>query len=801
MTTSNQTTEPRITSGVDESEVDALRRELDDIQAENARLRALLGLDREGRSNATNAWEPTLFTPDAPALLSVDRNSPVEEKIALFRSLFQGRDDVYALRWENLSTGRSGWAPAVRGGWANARKRGRKYLPFTDEIAEHHLAGEIHAGVYPLLHGDVSWLLACDFDGPGWALDALAYLDAARAAGVPVALERSRSGDGAHVWTFFSTPVPATPARRIGIHLLREAMAARAELDLGSYDRLFPAQDFMPKGSFGSLIALPLHGGCRQQGTTVFLDPATLEPFDDQWAFLSSLQRLSREAVVSLAEALRPVDAGPDGNPYRSPKGADAVKPPDIIRAELGSTLAIERSGIPPALLSALKHLASLHNPEFYERERLRLSTWRTPRFIRCYRETLDRLQLPRGLTERASSIIAEAGSKLDINDERPKPNPVRFNLTTTLTTQQQAAVESFAGHELGVVVAPPGSGKTVIACALVATRSQPTLVIVDRKPLLDQWRNRLSAHLGLDPKQVGQLGTKRVSGLVDLAMAQSLARRNDLHEITSPYGLVVIDECHHVPAVTFERCVRQIPVRQWLGLTATPYRRDGLQALITMHCGTIHHEIHPRDSDAAPLRRELVVHETEHLASEADELSIQDVFRGLVLDQRRTEQISRDVSSALEHGRNCLVLTQWTRHLEDIAEALRGQGYEPLILKGGLGRKARTAVTDALSENRADGGLLLVATGSYLGEGFDCPALDTLFLAFPLAFKGRIVQYVGRILRTNDNKDRVEVHDYVDVNVGVLARMHTKRLAAYASLGFDTPGDKRAERRQRKAY
>ena len=290
----------------------------------------------------------------------------------------------------------------MRGGWSRARDPDRECLPFTDEVVEAHLAGRVHAGLYPLLPGDTCRLLACDFDGPGWVLDALAYHDAARAMELPVGLERSRSGEGGHVWMFFADGVPAASARRIGVHLLREAMTVRAELDLVSYDRLFPAQDFMPKGSFGNLIALPLQGGCRKRGTTLFLDRDILEPFPDQWALLSRIAPLERLEVEELARGVGELLTGPGASTYRSP--VIDVAPPAVVRARLEAMLAIDRIGVPPALLSALKHLASVHNPEFYEKERLRFSTWNTPRFIRCYRETIDQLLLPRGLGEQASS-------------------------------------------------------------------------------------------------------------------------------------------------------------------------------------------------------------------------------------------------------------------------------------------------------------------------------------------------------------------------------------------------------------
>jgi hypothetical protein len=365
--------------------VDDLLRRVAGLEAENRRLRDLLGLDRDDRAAPVEAWEPTLFGAGNMVGASVTHSSAPEEKVRLFRALFRGRDDVYALRWDNSRTGKSGWGPAVKGGWANSRRPDREYLSLTDDVAVDHLAGAIHLGLYPLLRDDTCRLLVCDFDGPGWTLDALAYVDAAGAAGIPSALERSRSGSGGHVWVFFTDRVPSSSARRLGAYLVREAMTVRAELDLASYDRLFPSQDFLPKQGFGNLIALPMQGDCRRKGTTVFLDPSTLEPYPDQWEFLSAIECLSREAVASLAGSLGDVAAGPECWTYRRPpRSAGSPPPPPSVRASAGAMLAIDRFGLPPYLLAAFKHAGSLHNPDFYEKERNRFWTGKTPRFIRA---------------------------------------------------------------------------------------------------------------------------------------------------------------------------------------------------------------------------------------------------------------------------------------------------------------------------------------------------------------------------------------------------------------------------------
>jgi superfamily II DNA or RNA helicase len=329
----------------------------------------------------------------------------------------------------------------------------------------------------------------------------------------------------------------------------------------------------------------------------------------------------------------------------------------------------------------------------------------------------------------------------------------------------------------------------------MIAHRATSTLVLVDRQPLAEQWRDRIREHLGLKRRQIGTLGggAGRLRGLVDVAMVQSLARREDTHELTAGYGLVIVDECHHVPAVTFERVVRQIGAPAWLGLTATPYRRDGLEGLIRMYCGPVRHRMSWDSGKTAGEIRTLIAHPTDHrdpvIGTGDTPPTIQAVFRGLVDDDARTRQICGDVAAAVESGRNCLVLSQWKEHVGLIRDRLESHGIRPDVLVGGGGKKERRATVDRLATAQPGDGIVLVATGSLLGEGFDCPPLDTLFVAFPIAFRGRIVQYVGRVLRPVEGKSRVEVHDYVDAGVPVLARMHSKRLAAYASLGFDVSG------------
>ena len=773
------------TSGTDlQHQLDETSRELARLRGENERLRTLLALAQRSQSIIA-ADERSHARARLPAA-GVDSGSAAAQKLGLIRSLIRGREDVYALRWENARTGKSGYAPVVAGGWSGAQNGPKRYLPLTDEAVEHHLRGQDAIGIYPLLKGDRCWFLACDLDGKTWQLDALALIETGADKGVPVALERSRSGDGAHLWIFFAAPVAAAAARRLGALLLCEAMTKRAELDLASYDRLFPNQDFLPQKGFGNLIALPLQGKCRASGTSVFLDPATLEPWPDQWAFLSSLERFAPDRLERFVEGNEEIPVGPAAIAARKPAAPDERIPAEI-SCTIGADLAIPKASLPQSLLAKLKHLASLHNPLFYERQRLRLSTHQTPRLIRCYEEDLTHLHLPRGLLDQLDVAVRTAGGQLTTKDCRPTHDRVPLEFLGTLTLPQETALAAMLSHDEGVLVAPPGTGKTVIACAVIAARGLPTLILAHRKPLLDQWRSQLEATLGLPPKEIGQLGggRRKRTGIVDLAMIQSLKAIEDLEEFFGGYGLVVIDECHHLPAFSFEACVRRAPVRHLLGLTATPYRRDGLQEIVTMQCGPIRYQVPGREGPAAGLSLQLDVRETELSIAGAAEKPIQEVFRLLVEDEARTDLVCADVVGALREGRRCLVLSQWKEHCQLLTHGLRARGVSPLVLEGGLGKRARDAIVQQIESTSPAEQLVVVATGQYLGEGFDCPQLDTLFLAFPVSFKGRLVQYTGRLMRAHERKTSVRVYDYADTRVPILRAMHARRLASYKALGF----------------
>lgn len=689
----------------------------------------------------------------------------------------------------------------MRGGFYTDAITDADFLPLTDAVIEQHLRGgssESHVGLYPMRLDDTCKLLVCDFDDGQWREDAAAFVAACEHAGIDTISEISRSGEGAHVWIFFEEAVPAASARAMGASLLRTAMASRATMSMSSYDRFFPSQDTLPQRAsgrmrLGNLIALPLQGDWRRNGTTIFADPSDWRLYEDQFAALARVVPVAYERLEEFAVTSSRLPAGPRESLSPRPRRA-ALRA--VGRGRTGQKIVIRRDAmvhiatadVPAVVVTELKHAASVSNPEFYRRQAQRFSTFGVPRLVTCFEHDEDELRVPRGLEDEVISVLGDAGYKTTLRVEVEASDVIDVTFTGELRIEQRDAVEALLQHDIGVLVAPPGSGKTVIACALIAERATPTAILVNRAELLQQWRTRLTQFLSITDKQLGQLGggRRKRRGIVDLIMMQSIAHRAGDPSILEEYGQIIVDECHAVAAPAVEAAIRAVNARTWVGLTATPYRADHMDGLITMQCGPIRHTI-----DVGPVvSRGLVVHETEFTTDElgTDGPSMQAIYTELAADGKRNALTLREVVRASAERRRSLVLTNRLEHVEILARELTAQTTVPVLRFHGRLRPAeRRALRERLA-TLADAGdaFALIAIDKVAGEGIDLPALDTLFLTMPVSYKGRVIQQLGRVTRGHQGTDAAAVvHDFHDAAVPWLDRMHRRRKRVMAKEGF----------------
>jgi superfamily II DNA or RNA helicase len=758
----------------------------------------------------------------ADALRVHARSSP-EEKVSLFRSLFRGREDVYARRFESKKTGRAGYAPACGNEWVRGIcekpkiKCGdcphRAFMPVTNEVIHRHLSGkdsseqDFVVGVYPMFNDETCFFLAIDFDKDSWRDDVIAVMDTCRRLEIPAALERSRSGNGGHVWMFFKEAIPATLARKLGSFILTETMEFRPEIGLASYDRLFPNQDTLPKGGFGNLIALPMQKDPRLHANSIFVDQ-TFTAFPDQWAFLSSIQRLSRDHIESLVKeaeahgrvvgvryALSPDNEPEPWNspPSRNHRDAPIVGPlPKTIEVVIGDQIYLAKDHLPAALHNRLQRLAAFQNPEFYRAQAMRLPTYDKPRVIACAENLPAHLGLPRGCLEEVLALLKDLKIKPLIRDERTGGSPLHVQFTGTLRQEQENAVIAMLAHDTGVLAATTAFGKTVLAAHLIATRGVNTLVLVHRQQLLEQWIERLSTFLNLPAKSIGRLGGghKKLTGNIDVALIQSLVRKGVVNNHVANYGHLIVDECHHLSAHSFELVARRAKARFVLGLSATVARKDGHHPIIFMQCGPVRHRVNAKQqADARPFNHHVIVRPTGlHSTCEPDpdhRQEYQKLCAEIIRSEARNAMILNDVITALRDGRSPLVLTERTEHIAVLAELIRPHAPHLIILQGGMGRKSlreALALLAAVPENESR---VVIATGKFIGEGFDDSRLDTLFLTMPVSWRGIIAQYAGRLHRLHDGKREVRIHDYVDLNIPMLSRMFDKRCFGYEAVGY----------------
>jgi len=754
----------------------------------------------------------------------VSQRSPAKAKIALFRSLFRGREDVYPRRFESPKTGRAGYSPACGNEWVRgicekprikcSECPHQRFLPVTDDVIRWHLCGQddngydFVMGVYPMLLDETCFFLAADFDKATWQDDAAAFLQTCREMNLPAALERSRSGNGGHVWFFFNDAVPAALARKLGAHILTKTMECRPDIGLDSYDRFFPNQDTLPHGGFGNLIALPLQKQPRALGNSVFLDQR-FAPLPDQWEFLSSIRKISRrelEEAVRIAEAkgqvigvrLAPEGEEDEAAPWMAPPSRRRIEAsirgplPTSLELTLGNQIYIPKESLPPALRNRLIRLAAFQNPEFYKAQAMRLPTYGKPRIIACAEDYPKHIGLPRGCMDDLLQCLADLNITPAVRDQRNTGQPLDATFHGELSAEQIAAAQAMLAHDAGVLAATTAFGKTVIAAWLIAQRRVSTLVLVHRRQLQHQWIERLSNFLGMPARAIGRVGggRKKPTGLLDVAVIQSMVRNGVVDDLAGNYGHLIVDECHHLSAQSFERVARQAPAKFVTGLSATVTRKDGHHPIIFMQCGPVRYRVNAKQQALAhPFEHTVIVRPTgfRSLRPADPDVRVQfyELYEELVADEERNRLICSEVIQALRDGRSPLVLTERNEHIESLAKQLASEVQHLVVLRGGMRKKELDTIQVRLATIPAGEARLLLATGRYLGEGFDDARLDTLFLTLPVSWHGTIAQYVGRLHRLYDGKREVRVYDYADLNVPMLARMFDRRCRGYEAMGY----------------
>ena len=783
-----------------------------ELEAENTELRKRLGED----------VTPTEKKPTAMQNLSL------QEKVDLFRSLFKGREDVFARRWYSKTSGKAGYQPVCQNEWTPmCDKRtfkcadcpNRHFSPLTDNDIYRHLEGKDAdgrdvIGLYVLNEDNTCHLLCTDFDDKncehGYKNDVLAFIDVCRSWNIPCSVERSRSGNGAHVWFFFDNPVLAVKARRLGNAILTEAMSRNGKISFKSYDRFFPNQDTMPEGGLGNLVALPLQGNARKHGNSVFVDE-NFEPYPDQWEFLLNVGKLSEQLLEDILKKTANIQPLGELSKTSESKPWETPMPKEIGRSDFSSEVIIIRSNmlyiplnqLSSKVLNHLKRIASFRNPEFYSKQALRLSTYQTPRIISCADIDDEYLALPRGCEDAVIALLREKDVPYRIEDKCNHGKPISVQFNGVLRDNQQEAVNVLASNSNGVLSATTAFGKTVTAIGLIAKHGVNTLVLVHTKALLDQWVKALEQFLTIDTipeenerkrkrrKPLSPIGTlsstgNKLHGIIDIALMQSCISDNEVKTFVKEYGMVIADECHHVSAVNLEQILKTVNARYVYGLTATPIRKDGHQPIIFMQCGPIRYSA---DAKAQMLsqsfERLLVPRFTPFRPIVGSDLSYTKVAQQLAEDEYRNLFIVKDVIEVLKEGRSPIILTSRTSHVSILAELLKPHCPNVITLIGSESTKDKRQKMEHLQSIPSSEQLVIVATGKYVGEGFDYARLDMLFLVSPVAWKGIVAQYAGRLHREYEGKQDVQIYDYIDIRVPVCESMYRKRLKGYASIGY----------------
>lgn len=781
-----------------------------------------------------------LYDPDQGARI---KKFDVTDKIAsdFFMMFCRGRKDVYDLRYTNPKTGKNGYYTQCFNRWDRGchiqKKDGvrckdcelRAYKPVTLPLIKAHMNGTDPNGndvvaIYPMLENNLCQLLVFDFDNhakgaeqedyanidDGWKEEINALRHICKNLDVDAAVERSRSGRGAHLWIFFKEMVPARLARRFGFALLEKGAESVNLKSFKYYDRMIPTQDALPEGGLGNVIALPLQGMALKSGNSAFIDE-NWNAYEDQLNVLAGTRRLTRQGIedyLSLwySTGSTSEDNGTDA-PWDKNSEIEAGSVKGVVRIVLADRIYIDSTGMSNKTKRQLRRMATFSNKQYFQNQAMDMPNYDESRFIYLGSDEGKYIVLPRGLREEILKKFDNAGISYKIEDKRTKGQELNISFRGELRESQIPAVETMLENETGILHAATAFGKTVVCCDMIARRGISTLILVDRADLMNQWIKRLEEFLDIDeelPEYQTKTGRTRkrkslignlqgahdtLTGIVDVAMIRSLKKKDGFHPKLKEYAQVYFDECHHAASDSAIEVLQEINAKYVYGVTATPKRGDGKEKINEFLLGPIRYRFTAKDRAEEQNINHLVYPrftrtvKPHHLSKTPYGNDAYELIRN---NDVRDEQIIRDVADCVQAGRTPVVLTKYVDHAKKLSERLKTYADRLILLTGANGTKARRAQVEELNKVDDSDSLILVGTGSLLGEGFDFPRLDTLFMATPVSGENVVEQYVGRLNRDYDGKENVIVYDYVDSHIPKFDKMYSARLKAYKKIGYE---------------